>query len=460
MKPCLFLLLLGVVWADIFPGDDYKFHHHTAEELKQVLDETHAECPDITHIYSQGKSTNGEDLWVIEITDNPGQHESGEPEFKYIGNMHGNEVVGREILLVLIPYLCKMYKSGDPEIKHLIDETRIHIMPSMNPDGYKKGYEKVIVEGNKDDWLTGRRNANNVDLNRNFPDLNRYLKAYKRTDFSRLHGKNHHISAAIKDIGHELEAETKAVIEWLQEYSFVLSANLHGGDLVANYPWDSSYNDKTEYQASPDDEVFRDLASAYSEAHLKMSDPNRKLCDGDLGPVFEDGITNGAAWYPLRGGMQDYNYLHTNCFEITLELGCTKFPEASDLKGYWEDNKPALIKYIQMSHIGIKGRVTDLYGDGIEHAVIDVDGITHYITTATDGDYWRLLSANEDGSPRHYTVTASAPNYYPETKICTVYADTEATSCDFTLERNNKLQMKGVSDKEMEALKRELENFI
>ena len=78
MKPCLFLLLLGVVWADIFPGDDYKFHHHTAEELKQVLDETHAECPDITHIYSQGKSTNGEDLWVIEITDNPGQHESGE----------------------------------------------------------------------------------------------------------------------------------------------------------------------------------------------------------------------------------------------------------------------------------------------------------------------------------------------------------------------------------------------
>ena len=46
--------------------------------------------------------------------------------------------------------------------------------------------------------------------------------------------------------------------------------------------------------------------------------------------------------------MQDYNYLHTNCFEITLELGCTKFPEASDLKGYWEDNKPALIKYIQM----------------------------------------------------------------------------------------------------------------
>ena len=39
-----------------------------------------------------------------------------------------------------------------------------------------------------------------------------------------------------------------------------------------------------------------------------------------------------------------------------------------------------IILFLQ-SHIGIKGRVTDLYGDGIEHAVIDVDGITHYITT-------------------------------------------------------------------------------
>ena len=73
----------------------------------------------------------------------------------------------------------------------------------FNNDNYFS-FTQVIVEGNKDDWLTGRRNANNVDLNRNFPDLNRYLKAYKRTDFSRIHGKNHHISAAIKDIGHEV----------------------------------------------------------------------------------------------------------------------------------------------------------------------------------------------------------------------------------------------------------------
>lgn len=58
------------------------------------------------------------------------------PNVKYIANMHGNEVVGRELLLQLLVYLVNSYPT-DQYVKYLIDNTRIHLMPSMNPDGYE-----------------------------------------------------------------------------------------------------------------------------------------------------------------------------------------------------------------------------------------------------------------------------------------------------------------------------------
>lgn len=105
------------------------------------------------------------------------------------------------------------------------------------------------------------------------------------------------------------------------------------------------------YSASPDDEVFRMLAKDYASRHLTMKNP--EVCG--WGDGFKDGITNGAYWYDLKGGMQDFNYVKSNTFELTLELSCCKYPPASDLPTEWENNRKALLTFIASAHLGVRG---------------------------------------------------------------------------------------------------------
>lgn len=50
-------------------------------------------------------------------------------------------------------------------------------------------------------------------------------------------------------------------------------------------------------------------------------------------------------------GMNDFSYLHTNCFEVTVELSCDKFPHASELPTEWENNRESLLVYMEQVSI-------------------------------------------------------------------------------------------------------------
>ena len=62
--------------------------------------------------------------------------------------------------------------------------------------------------------------------------------------------------------------------------------------------------------------------------------------------------------------MQDYNYVNSNCFEITLEVSCCKFPKEDTLQEFWEDNKESLLKFLKLVHTGVTGFVKDQNGEG------------------------------------------------------------------------------------------------
>jgi len=338
---------------------DFVYHNH--DETTRFLRATSARYPNLTALYSIGKSVQGRDLWVMVVSASPYEHMLGKPDVKYIGNIHGNEPVGKEMLLHLINYLVTNYPT-DPYIRWLLDNTRIHILPSMNPDGYAASREGTC------DGAQGRYNSRGFDLNRNFPD---YFKANTKRE----------------------QPETEAVKEWISKIQFVLSGSLHGGALVASYPYDNTPNSMFQNYASqpsltPDDDVFKHLSLTYANNHAKMS---RGVACKSATPTFEQGITNGAAWYPLTGGMQDYNYIYHGCYEVTLEVSCCKFPPAHELRKYWDDNQLSLIKFLAEAHRGVQGFVTDGNGLPVERATLKIKGRDVGFQTTRYGEFWRIL---------------------------------------------------------------------
>ncbi|XP_078668702.1 carboxypeptidase D-like [Branchiostoma floridae x Branchiostoma belcheri] len=416
--------VLAFVVNSVHCGDveiDFRYHHYP--DLSRVLNDTAASCREISRVYTIGKSVEGRDLWVIEFSDNPGVHEPGEPEFRYVGNMHGNEVVGREVLVNLVQYLCSRYQAGDARIRRLIQQTRIHIMPSMNPDGF----ERAATLGpdsprTSTSWGSyGRLNSERIDLNRNFPDL---LPVWLLQEESQR--RNHHVDIPEWYWDTLVAPETLSVILWSFSQPFVLAGSLHGGSVVVSYPFDSCGLRKVmrSYSEAPDDALFRKLAKVYVDGHRKMGKCGQVEPCNARNFTCKGGMTNGAEWYCVPGGMQDFSYLATNCLEMTFELSCDKYPDEDELQTYWEDNKEALLSYIEAVHTGIKGFVRDGAGKGVANATISVEGVDHDVTTASDGDYWRLLL------PGTHRVTASWDGF-EQTRTCVVGDKSPATVCDF-----------------------------
>ncbi|KAH9691931.1 Carboxypeptidase SOL1 [Citrus sinensis] len=324
----------------------------TNAELEKAVKEFGRRCSNISRIYSIGKSVSGFPLWVIEISDKPGVEEP-EPAFKFIGNVHGDEPVGRELLILLANWICDNHVK-DSLARLIVENMHLHILPSMNPDGYA---------------LKRRGNANNIDLNRDFPDQ----------------------GALVANYPWDGTQDKRSFL--LSVYCKVMSLFIFGSCAEDGLIWT---NFRRYYYGCPDDEAFQFLASVYSRSHYNMS----------LSTEFQGGIINGASWYPIYGGMQDWNYIYGGCFELTLEISDDKWPSAEELPTIWEYNKMSMLNLVA--------------------SLVKVNAGRAF------ADYYRLLTPG-----KRYEVMASMPGYKP--KSTSIWLEETATA-DFILDPDSALE--------------------
>lgn len=266
-----------------------QYHHY--DDMKHFLLKLKDDFQSLANVYTIGQTVNKRELYVIRITSNISSTYLSKPMFKYVANLHGNEAVGRELLLQLAQYLLYNYET-DERVKNIVDSVDIHLMPSANPDGFELAKEGDC-EGNTKP--SGRENANGVDLNRDFPD-----------QFVSLNG------SALTD---GRQPETVSLMSWIVNNPFVLSANLHGGAIVASYPFDDSkFHKVSGYESiSPDNDLFKHLAKVYSDYHPLMI-KGHSCPDDD----FPGGITNGAAWYDVPGMYDIVSFSNLLCVAYSI----------------------------------------------------------------------------------------------------------------------------------------------
>lgn len=252
--------------------------------------------PQLITLIEIGKSVEGRPLMFARMTapeKTGSQPAASRPEFKYVANMHGDEIVGRELMIRLIEDLATNY-GKDNRITSLLDTMQIYIMPSMNPDGANRRQ---------------RANANGVDLNRSFPD-------FTTTDNQNTMSNR--------------EPEVKAMMTFQAQHRFKLSANFHGGAEVVNYPYD------TTSAAFPLENLVVNMSLNYAKKIPYFWNSNE----------FEHGITNGFRWYEVDGGMQDWSYHWHGDLQVTIELTRTKWPSYQKVDQYYLDNRDSLLGYI------------------------------------------------------------------------------------------------------------------
>jgi hypothetical protein len=257
----------------------------TLDAIYAEMDKIAAAHPDTVMVEEIGQSREGRPLRVVRLTTGS----AGKAEMLYLGNIHAQELAGGMVCLAIICYLAD-HLGRDCYVDGLFQDADIYVMPVENPDRMVRAGREQSRAG-----ITGfiRKNADRVDLNRNFPyppDAPERLKASA--------GSPRKISPTFRGPAPLSEPETRAVLDFIGRHHFVAVHSYHSSGGLILYP-PGTFPERTA-----DDALFQLIARRY---HDLQFDPYRVEPEIDL--------------YPTIGALDDYLYHHYGILATTVELG-------------------------------------------------------------------------------------------------------------------------------------------
>jgi len=237
-----------------------------------------------------GQSVEGRPLHAVTVAAPGRTPDRGRPLAVVQGGMHGIEVIGTELALHLLDLLTA--DRPGPSAATLLDAGDVLVLPCVNPDGRRQSLASVAAAGFR--APASRRNANGVDLNRNWP----------RPDGVR----NHWLPLSGTGIGWlpwyrgpepASEPETRAVMATLEERRPAALLDLHSCGQILVYPWTSKHD------APADEAGYWQMIDALRARQTTWTYRAKQSRD----------------WYPIVGSMDDYAYDRWGTLMVTVEIG-------------------------------------------------------------------------------------------------------------------------------------------
>lgn len=197
-----------------------------------------------------GKSLLGKDIFAFVIG-------NGEKNVIYVGGTHGIEWLTSLLLLKFTEGLATSLEEGKElsgfDIKAILENVRLIIIPELNPDGIEisiKGsqacgkYTESNVEICKDDFSYWSANARGVDINHNFN-----ADWYSLREAERKAGISSPSPSRYGGVFPESEPETQAITRLCREISVDMLISFHSQGEEIFYEYGENTPEKTLYIA-------------------------------------------------------------------------------------------------------------------------------------------------------------------------------------------------------------------